>query len=280
MPTLSVSGLYCYPVKSCRGISLHSATIGEMGISYDRQWMVVNELGVFVAQRGDRSLGAIGIKTMCLITTEINETNLILSAPDMPQLRLPLAGINAQEVQVRIWAATCLSTDQGEEAASWFTAYLSREVPGKYRLVRMPDRGTRLTELGSEKVAFTDGYPFSLAAEETLQHLNAHLAAPIPMNRFRPNIVMRGGSAFMENAMQRFLINDVEFIMVKKDGRCPITTIDQSTAVAGHEPLRTLGTLVENGKYLYRDGNNVYFGIYLNHSGAGTIRVGDQLRFI
>ena len=178
---------------------------------------------------------------------------------------------------MRVWQDWCKGIDQGEEAAEWFTEYLSREQKGAYRLVRMPDAGTRNTELGNDKVGFADGYPFLLTSEATLQHLNSHLEVALPMNRFRPNIVLRGGGAFIENDLRPFCINGIEFFPIKKDGRCPITTIDQTTGLAGKEPLATFSRLMENNKYVYRDGNQVYFGMYLTHAGRGVIQIGDRL---
>ncbi len=278
-PSIVITGLYCYPVKSCRGIPLTTAVVVEMGIRYDRQWMVINERNVFVAQRGDAMLGASGIKTMCLIETGLTPQYLTLSAPGMEPLQLPLGGYDGEVKPVHIWDAVCGCIDQGDEAAHWLTEFLSREMPGRYRLVRMPDDGIRATELGNSKVAFADAYPFLLTSEESLGYLNSHLAVPLPMNRFRPNIVIKGGGPFAENTIGKFTINGIGFDGVKRDGRCSITTIDQMTAVAGVEPLRSFATLKQDGKYLFREGNGVYFGMYLAHSATGTISLGDRLIF-
>ncbi len=267
-----VSGLSYYPVKSCRGITVTSAVVGAMGIQYDRQWTVVNEDGVFVAQRGDNSIGAVGIKTMCLIEPGITGHHLVITAPGMQPLLQPLTGNSGAEKTVRVWDSLSIGIDQGDEAAQWFTEYLSREVPGSYRLVRMVDEGTRITERGNDKVAFADAYPFLLTSEATLQSLNDKMGLSLPMNRFRPNIVVSGCDVLAEDTMAGFKINDIAFAGIKRCGRCPITTIDQQTAIAGKEPLKTLATF-------NKEGNNVYFGMYLTHLGAGVISVGDRLVF-
>jgi len=269
---LAVSMLYCYPVKSCRGISLDEAIISEMGIKYDRQWMVINEDGSFVAQRGDASTGATGIKSMCLIEPQILKDYLFLTAPAMAPLLLPLAGYDGIEKSVHIWESTCMGIDQGDEAAQWFSEFLSREIPGNYRLVRMPDNGNRITEKGNDKVAFADAYPFLLTSEETLKHLNGLMDEVLPMNRFRPNIVFRGGVPLDEDTIGSFKINGIDFIGIKRCGRCPITTINQLTGETGKEPLRTLASYNKKG-------NNVYFGMYLTHSGTGIVKPGDKLIF-
>jgi len=275
--TITVSELNCYPVKSCSGLAMTNAEIGGLGIKYDRQWMVINENGVFVAQRGDSKSGTTGVRTMCLIEPVISQNHLIITAPKMTPLMLPLSGYNNVGIPVKIWDTICMGIDQGDEAAKWFTEYLSSEEPGKYRLVRMPDEGTRTLAPGDDKIAFADAFPFLLTSEETLQYLNRHLKGALPMNRFRPNIVMRGSDAFAEEKIGQFQINGIKFRGIKRDGRCAITTINQMTSVAGKEPLKTLGTLMEDGKYMFREGNQVYFGMYLTHTGTGKISVGDEI---
>lgn len=272
MPPTTISSLHIYPIKSCRGIALNEAVVGNMGIMYDRQWMVVNEHNVFVAQRGDRGLGAIGIKTMCLIEPGIAGGQMVVNARGMQPLYLPLEGLPGEERMVRVWDSVSMGIDQGDEAAAWFSQYLGREVPGHYRLVRIPDAGTRETEMGNDQVAFADAYPFLLTSVETLASLNQLMDHDLPMNRFRPNIVITGGEPLMEDGIGSFRVGDIGFRGIKRCGRCPITTIDQLTSQAGKEPLKTLATFNNDGK-------NVYFGKYLVHSGTGVIRVGDELFF-
>ena len=225
---------------------------------------VVNENDVFVAQRGDKKIGAIGIKSMCLIETKISRADLILNAPDMPQLNLPLRGLSGATREVRVWDSYSVGIDQGEFAAKWFTTYLSREVPGTYRMVRMPDKGTRLTERGGDMVAFADGYPFLLTSEETLASLNGQMP--------EPNIVIKGCDPLFEDTVGTFTVGDIQFTGIKRCARCPITTINQFTGVQGKEPMKTLATF-------NREGNNVFFGMNLVHAGTGRISIGDALVF-
>ncbi len=267
---ITVSSLHCYPIKSCRGVALQTARVGAMGIEYDRQWMVVNEEGIFVAQRGDKSIGAVGIRTMCLIRVAINDPHLEINAPGMPPIFLPLAGINGTASTVRIWDSECTGIDQGNEIADWLSSYLSREVAGKYRLVRMPDEGDRRTEIGNTGVAYADGYPLLLASEASLAHLNTMTNDPIPMNRFRPNIVVTGCDPFEEDKLLNFNIGSVAFTGVKPCARCPITTIDQQTAIQGKFPLNALATFRKTPR-------GVIFGMNLNHRNRGMMSVGDEL---
>ena len=264
---LAVASLHIYPVKSCGGIALTESEVGRMGLRYDRQWAFVDEHGMFLAQRDSRGLG-IPVRTMCLIEAAIADCTLTLSAPDTQPLAVPLEGHDGPDVPVRVWDSHTSGVDQGPEAAAWATDVLSRERPGRYRLVRMPERTHRRSKIGDGEVAYGDAYPFLVISEESLADLNARMPAPLPMNRFRPNIVIRGGAPYAEDALDTFRIGDVEFTGTTLCIRCPIPTTDQRTAERGKEPLRTLAT--------YRkQPDGVVFGRNFNHAGTGTIRVGD-----
>lgn len=265
--SLTVSGLFVYPVKSCRGIPLREADVGRMGIRHDRQWMVIDEHGMFVAQRSEAGLG-VGVRTMCLVGTAIDGDQLVLTAPDMPPLSLPTAGVPGVQHAVQVWKSHTAGMDQGDEAAAWFTEYFSRERPGRYRLVRMPDDGVRMPKRGESPLAFADGYPFLIIGEASLADLNARLADPLPMNRFRPNIVIAGAPPYFEDDVARVTIRGVAFENMAPCLRCPIPATDQETAVRAKEPLTTLAT------YRRRDGG-VAFGSNFNHRGEGRIHLDD-----
>lgn len=123
---MRVSSLHIYPVKSCGGIALAESPVGRMGLRYDRQWAFVDEYGMFVAQRDSRGLG-IAVRTACLIGTRIVDSALILTAPDMPPLSVPLDGIAGPHVPVQVWESDTSGHDQGDVAAAWGTEFLSRE---------------------------------------------------------------------------------------------------------------------------------------------------------
>lgn len=265
---LSVAALHVYPVKSCRGIQLSSAVVGRMGIRYDRQWMIVNEQGLFVAQRGD-GIG-IGVPSLCLIRPSLTDTELVLTAPDMPGLRLPLAGLPGRSTTVRVWNSRMTAIDQGDLAAGWVSTFIARERPGSYRLVRMPDEERRPAKRGEATLAFADGYPFLILSEASLADLNNRLDEPLPMNRFRPNIVLRGCEPYEEDRLDRIRIGDVVFEGMTPCLRCAITTTDQETGERSKEPLRTLATY-------RRHEDGVAFGRNFNHRGEGTIREGDAV---
>lgn len=272
MKKITVSAINVYPVKSCRGISLKTASIGRMGIVYDRQWMFIKEDGTFVAQRGYNKIGAVGVKSMCLIETTITPDELILKAPGMPLLTLPLADDGIVARSVRVWDSFNFGIDQGDEVARWATEYLSREVPGSYRMVRMPDVADRKAKVGNANLAFADAYPFLIVSDASLQDLNSRMEESLPMDRFRPNIVITGCEPYAEDTLPNFSIGDVQFIGMNLCVRCPITTTNQLTAERGKEPLLTLSK--------YRKTNDgVVFARNFNHVGIGKISVGDQLIF-
>ena len=266
--SISVSRLFVYPVKSCRGLALADAEVTRLGIRYDRQWMVVDERGRFVAQRGNGS--GVGIRTMCLIGTAIQNGTLTLSAPGMPTLSLPLAGQTGPQLPVQVWQSHTFGVDQGDDVARWVTAFLSQERPGTYRVVRMDDAETRRAKNGDSTLAFADGYPFLVLSEASLADLNSRLAVPLPIDRFRPNIVIDGCQAYAEDAWDRLEVNDIVLHGMTTCLRCAITTTDQATGERSPEPLRTLATY-------RRTEDGVIFARNFNHEGAGVIRVGDAV---
>ena len=266
---LQVSGLHIYPVKSCGGIGLSESEVGRMGLRYDRQWAFVDEQGMFVAQRDSRGLG-VPVRTMCLIGTAIAGGTLTLTAPAIGPLQVSASGSAGPDVPVQVWESRTSGVDQGADAAAWATEVLSRERPGRYRLVRMADSTQRRSKIGDGALAYGDAYPFLVLSEESLADLNQRMPAPLPMNRFRPNVVITGGRPYVEDGLDRFRIGAVEFSGTTLCIRCPIPTTDQRTAERGKEPLKTLAT--------YRkQPDGVVFGRNFNHAGTGTLRVGDVL---
>lgn len=243
-----IASLHVYPVKSCRGIDLQRARLTAAGLEWDRRWMIVDGDGRFVTQRENPRLAA--------ISTAIG-AGLRLSAAGLPALALDPAHGGAERA-VRIWKDTVTGLDAGEEASDWLLAALGAPL----RLVRIPDSALRNAEPafagpGPNPVAFADAYPLLMIARESLEDLNRRLPAPLPMNRFRPNVVIEGVPAYAEDAMAEFRFGRVALRGVKHCTRCAITTTDQETCVrdANQEPLRTLKT------YRYDEGlKGVVFG--------------------
>lgn len=259
--SITVTGLYCYPIKSCRGISLPRGEITPRGFRYDRHWMITTVDGTFLTQRE--------VPRFALIEPQLDLAAdlLRLRAPDMPEISLPLAQTGPL-LPVTVWKDTCLAVDDGDIVADWLSTFLGSPV----RLFHMADTFTRTLDARyaprpTDHTGFADGYPFLFISEETLADLNTRLATPLPMDRFRPNIVVTGESTPAEDSWMRVQINGVAFDLVKACARCAITTTDQQTAARGKEPLTTLAT--------YRNSERgVLFGQNAVHATTGEIAVG------
>ena len=260
-----VSALYHYPVKSCGGTRVESIEVVEMGPVHDRELIVADaRTGRFLTQRD--------IQPMALIAPAIRNGRLSAIAPGMIPLEAEIVE-NGARLVTTIWKDRVESVDQGDEVAAWFSAFLHRGV----RVVRKaagvvcavdPTYATSATG----QVGFADGYPFLLLSDESLADLNRRLAEPLPMDRFRPNIVIAGCAIpYYEDTLGRFAIGGIGFSAVKPCARCKMTTVDQRTAQLGKEPLRTLAT------YRRSPNGGVMFGMNLIHHGTGRLTVGDRV---
>jgi uncharacterized protein YcbX len=254
--------LYVYPIKSCAGISLKDAELCATGLRHDRRWMLVDETGEFMSQRAH--------PRMALISTRFAPGDLIVSAPGMPDLEIPLQPDDENLIDVRVFGDTNSGALVDGEADRWFGEFL--EFP--CRLVHKPDDAPRLVDSSfaesGDQVGFADGFAFLLISEASLEDLNSRLEEPLPMNRFRPNFVVTGCSPYAEDGWSRLRIGGVPFRVAEPCPRCAITTVDQRTGDRGKEPLRTLAT------YRKSDGE-VFFGRNLIHDALGAVRVGDPV---
>jgi uncharacterized protein YcbX len=258
MPELS--GLRCHPVKSCAGIELARAELDRLGIRFDRAWMVVDLAYRFLTQRE--------VPALARIRPTLERDALRLAAPDAAPLALPLAGARGPLREVEVWRHRGPAVDQGDAAAAWIEAVIGRPC----RLVRIPDDHERRVNpdrfAGEAHTAFSDGYPLLLASESSLADLNRRLPAPLPMNRFRPNLVVRGAPAGAEDGWKRIRIGAVELALVKPCPRCAIPSVDQETGRrTGVEPLRTLAEF-------RRGEEGALFGMNLVHLDRGELEVG------
>jgi uncharacterized protein YcbX len=228
-----ITALNVYPVKSCRGIALTQARLTETGFEHDREWLVTTPEGRFVTQR-ERPL-------LAQIETALTADRLVLRRPNGADLQLPL-DMTGPEIEVTIWKDRCAAFDAGDEAAAWLTAHLDKPA----RLVRFDVRRKRPSETEWRQGVpafnqFSDGYPWLLISQASLDELNTRLKQPLPMNRFRPNIVVDGLAPFGEDEVDEFVAGDVRLRAVKPCTRCAITTTDQITGErTTEEPLKTL----------------------------------------
>jgi len=227
--------LIYYPIKACRGHEVDAANVERMGLEDDRRMMVVTPDGHFLTQREYPKLA--------LVTPSIFGEELILTTPGMDTISL-LIRKTGQTVPVDIWHSCGVeAVDQGDQAAEWFSAHLGVSV----RLVHIADGYLRtLNEKyavnADDHTGFADGYPILLASQESLDDLNALLDFPVPMNRFRPNVVVQGCEPFAEDKWRRIRIGEAEMVIVKPCARCVVTTIDRETLAKTKEPLKTLAS--------------------------------------
>ena len=227
-----ISGLHIYPVKGCRGIALDAARLTSNGLAYDRHWMVVHPDGRFVTQRE--------FPRLALVETALRDGSLTLSAPGIAPVEVKdtLEGVR---MDVQVWGDRCIGIDTGDAAAALFSRHLGRPV----RLVRFDPGKPRPSDpdYAGETPAFSefsDGFAILVISEASLADLNGRLSVPLPMNRFRPNVVIADVDAFDEDHMRALVGPDMELRLVKACTRCQVTTTDQATATVGEEPLRTL----------------------------------------
>jgi len=229
----TLAALFTYPVKSCRGTRHERVLLEEAGLAHDREWMFVTPGGRFLTQREAPRLAR--------VAASVQLGELRLSAEGAGEARVPLDYFGPPG-EVTIWRDRVNAFDQGDEPAAWISALLGRDA----RLVRIDPAERRhcdpaWTADAAAHSRFSDGYPLLVVSRASLDDLNSRLPTPLPMDRFRPNIVLDGLPAYGEDELHELTAGSIRLRVVKPCTRCSITTTDQSAGVAaGEEPLRTL----------------------------------------
>jgi uncharacterized protein YcbX len=258
----SLSEIFIYPVKSLAGISLNSGQVTKTGLLYDRKWMLIDESGHFLSQRT--------VPQMALIQTAITDNQLILSAPHYDTLTLSLHPTDGQIIDSIIWHDNCQARSVSTLANQWLSDFLQRDC----RLVYQPDTEIRRVDPHYsepfDQVAFSDGFPFLLICDSSLDSLNAAMGLQLSMSRFRPNLVITGCDAYSEDSWREIRIGTIDFRLPKPCSRCSVPTIDPQSAKVGKEPLTTLNRL-------RKWQNKVYFGQNALHNQCGILSVGDTV---
>ncbi len=264
---ITVQELDLYPLKSARGIPRTRVRLNATGFEWDRHWMVMRDDGAFLTQRTHPQLAR--------IVTELTRDGLVLAAPGFKPLTLPLAPQGAAR-PVRIWKDACEGLDQGDEAAAWVSGAIGEPV----RIVRAPatpDRRANPKYAGPHPapIAFPDGYPILICNRASLDDLNRRLPEALPMERFRPNLVLTGLPPFAEDRIAAIEIGPVVLTLVKPCTRCIIPSIDQRTGIAGADPLPVLRTFRFDRKLL-----GVTFGenAVITRGVGETLELGAQCR--
>jgi uncharacterized protein YcbX len=239
--TVCIAALNVYPVKSCKGTALVTARLTPAGFYSDRAWMLVNAQGRFLTQR---EMPRMALIESSVIESAVQGSGVRFAAPGMSAIEV-YSGDQDQERTVVVWLDTLTALDVGDVAAEWLSKFLHMAV----RLVRFHPKSRRISSREwtgdvESPNQFSDGYAMLAISEASLADLNARLPssmAPLPMNRFRPNIVLSGLDAYAEDRIHELHTDDVRLRVVKPCTRCAITTTDQLTGeVCGDEPIKTL----------------------------------------
>jgi hypothetical protein len=267
---LQLSEIWIYPVKSLGGIALMESKVTDRGLENDRRWMLVDENGVFITQRNHPELA--------LFQPEIDGDFLTISHKGKKSESLSFQfntdfSKQLNKVKVIVWEDEVEALEVSSEANDWFSEKLGFTV----RLVYMPEESHRKVDSDyavkeGNITSFSDGFPFLMIGQASLDDLNRRLEIPLSIKRFRPNFVFTGGEAYEEETWRQFSIGSLDFYGVKPSGRCIITTIDPELGVfTGKEPLRTLS------KYR-KVGEKVLFGQNVIAKQTGKITVGDVIQ--
>lgn len=262
---IALSELNTYPVKSAAGISVARSLVQWRGLEFDRRWMITDPQGKFMTQRQ--------YPRMALIGVQLKADGLLLSAPGMESIAVVIS--ENPPVKVKVWGDFCQAVPAAAIVNHWLSQFL--EMP--CQLVYLPETVIRPVDRNyaidpeRDRVSFADGFPYLLISEASLQDLNSRLETPLPMNRFRPNLVVSGCEPFAEDTWKKIRIGSVVFHLVKLCSRCAITTVDQATGIRGQEPLATLG------QYRRHKGK-ILFGQNLLPENEGAIALGDSIEVL
>ncbi|HMQ04249.1 MAG TPA: MOSC domain-containing protein [Pyrinomonadaceae bacterium] len=268
---MKISEINIYPVKSLKGISMAESRVEDRGFTSDRRWMLTDLEGMFFTQRE--------VPKMATLSVEVGNDHLIVQAPETEPLWIPTGSKSStvRTQKVTVWNSNCNAAVYPSEVNGWFSDVLGLPC----QLVEMPETTMRAVDPafavheGEDSVSFADGYPFLLIGETSLGELNSRLEVPVPMNRFRPNLVVSGSEPFAEDEWKQIRVGETIFHLVKPCARCVLTTVDQETGFKdGKEPLKTLASFRTID-------NKVLFGQNLIAENAGgVVRVGDAVEVI
>lgn len=262
---MHVASLHIHPLKSCAAVDVTTLRITSRGPEGDRRWLAVDADGRFITARQRAAM--VGIHAV------ETASGLRLDAPSMPTIHIDTPHAHGPRLAVSIWRDEVDALRCDPAADAWLTEYLGVSA----RLVHMDAAARRAVDPAysrpGDEVSFADAYPLLVIGQASLDALNARLASPVPMERFRPSVVVVGSAEFAEDSWRRVRIGAVEFDAVKRCTRCVFTTIDPATLQRDPdgEPLRTLTTF-------RRSPEGVTFGMNLIPRSEGILRLGDAVQ--
>ncbi|KAF5729237.1 mitochondrial amidoxime reducing component 2-like [Tripterygium wilfordii] len=284
-----VSSIFIYPIKSCRGISVSQAPLTPTGFRWDRNWLVVNYKGRAYTQRNEPKLALVEVELPNEAFVERWEPGkssyMVIKAPGMNMLKISLSKPREIADGVSVWEWSGSAFDEGAEASKWFSDYLGKPS----RLIRFNAASeTRPVDpefAPGHNVMFADLFPYMLLSQTSLDALNKLLKEPVPINRFRPNILADGCEPFSEDLWTEIKINKSTFQGVRLCSRCKIPTINQETGVAGTEPNETLKKVRSDAvlRPNRKQQGKIYFGqnlVWKDKSTGGkgnVVKVGDPI---
>ncbi len=263
MNQLKLSDIFIYPVKSLAGFRLESCEVDQKGFKYDRHWMIIDQDNRFLSQRE--------IPSMSQIQTRISQDELILSIAN-DSVTLPLEEIEQPTIDTTIWRDRCKAHPVSREIDQWLSDYLHRDCQLVCQgLQKRPVDSAYGTQ--NDQTTFSDGFPFLIISDASLTDLNEKMQQSLPMQRFRPNLVISDCDSFAEDYWRKIQIGAISFRLPKPCSRCSVTTIDLETGQQSKEPLSTLNKFRKWQQA-------VYFGQNAIHDQTGLLSIGDKVQII
>lgn len=271
--TLSVASLHIYPIKSLGGISVKEARTADRGFEHDRRWMLIDANGRFISQREAAAMA-------CLHSSLTDDGFRVTDIRDDDSIDLPWRLDSGERQRASVWSDSLDVLSASVEVSAWFADKLGITC----ELMFMPDSTHRAVDqtYATGITSLSDGFPYLVLSQASLDDLNSRIAsadpfigpsAHLPMDRFRPNIVIAGGSAFQEDGWKDITIGAARFSLVKPCARCLITTTDQRTGERGKEPLRTLAAYRKRATS--EGAVKIDFGMNAMAMSGGSVHVGD-----
>ncbi|EPJ49258.1 MAG: hypothetical protein OFPI_25630 [Osedax symbiont Rs2] len=266
MSSAYVSSLAIYPLKSSAAISCETIEVLGTGLLGDRRFMLTKADGTFVTGRTHPKITS--------INSYYSGDNLVLQHSSCEDFVLAEENFSSGYISTSVWGTSFLGRGCGTAADQWISELLAEPLRILY-FGEQSDRAVKKHE--QHQLGFADGFPLLLTNDNSLQHLNQRLPAPVSMANFRPNICIVGLPAWGEDEWAQIRIGDVLFELPKPCSRCIFTTVDPNTQLLDKnvEPLKTLTSYRQE-----QDGTNVMFGENMLALNSGSIKVGDKVEVI
>ena len=265
-----IEQLFVYPVKGLAGIALEEAVVTPFGLKGDRRYMLIDEAGRFMTQRATPLLTQFNV-------TMHGSDRVLVSMDGMGSIQLPMSDSDATALmpvteQVQMWDDSLEAAIGNAEADAFFSDALKAPV----RLAWMSPEARRMADpayaSNDERVSFADGFPILVLGTASVAELNDRLEIPVPLNRFRANVLVGNGTPWAEDTWVEMRAQEVVLELVKPCARCVVIATDQETGKRSTEPTATLAT------YRKRDGKVMVGMNAIARPDGGTIRVGEQFR--